>query len=163
MENTLTHDIELYPLESFKILLDHELHRSRRYKHPLTLIHVAVEADPHTPQTQHSAEVFAINILNLQLRDTDIPCKMGGEFIVLMPSTDEQGGRTACERLEKLFRVTQQTYDRISFQLSAFIGMTSTDGTSLVHSSKLIEEASAAMQHARMNRSQSAVLFSEIT
>jgi GGDEF domain-containing protein len=122
-----------------------------------------VEADPNTPQTQHSAEVFAINVLNLQLRETDIPCKMGSEFIVLMPSTDLPGGRVACERLEKLFRVTHQTYDRVSFQLYAFIGMTWTDGASPVHSSKLIEEASAAMQHARVNRSQSAVLFSEIT
>ena len=163
MEEALTHDIELYPLYSFKTILDHELNRSRRYKHSLTLIHIAVEADPHTPHTQHSAEVFAINVLNLQSRETDIPCKMGSEFLVLMPSTDLQGGRVACERLEKLFRVTHQTYDRVSFQLSAFIGMTSTDGTSPVHSSKLIEEASTAMQHARVNRSQNAVLFSEIT
>src|SRR5262245_10547338 len=106
MEDALTHEIELYPLESFKTILEHELHRSRRYKQPVTLIHIGVEADPNTPQTQHSAEVFAINVLNLQLRETDIPCKTGSEFIVLMPSTDQQGGRIACERLEKLFRVT---------------------------------------------------------
>ena len=163
MEDALTHEIELYPLESFKTLLDHELHRSRRYKQPITLIHVAVEAEPNTPQTQHSAEVFAINTLNLQLRETDIPCKTGSEFIVLMPSTDQQGGRIACERLEKLFQVTHQTYDRVSFQLSAFIGMTSTEGASHVHSSKLMEEAAAALQHAQVHRSQHAVLFSEIT
>ena len=103
MEDALTHEIELYPLESFKTLLDHELNRSRRYKQPISLIQIAVEVEPNTPQTQHSAEVFAINILNLQLRETDIPCKTGSEFIVLMPSTDQQGGRMACERLEKLF------------------------------------------------------------
>jgi PleD family two-component response regulator len=163
MEEALTHDIELYSLESFKTLLEHEIHRSRRYKQPLSLIHLAVEADPSTPQTQHSAEVFAINILNLQLRETDIPCKMGSEFLVLLPSTDQQGGQVACERLEKLFRVTHQTYDRVSFQLSAFIGMTSADGTAPLHSSKLIEQATAAMQHARVHRSQNAVLFSEIS
>ena len=162
MEDALTHEIELYPLESFKTLLDHELHRSRRYKQPITLIQIAVEVEPNTPQTQHSAQVFAINILNLQLRETDIPCKTGTEFIVLMPSTDQQGGRMACERLEKLFRVTHQTYDRVSFQLSAFFGMTSTEGASHVHSGKLIEEAAAALQHARVHRSQQAVLFSEI-
>ena len=163
MEDALTHEIELYPLESFKTLLDHELNRSRRYKQPISLIQIAVEVEPNTPQTQHSAEVFAINILNLQLRETDIPCKTGSEFIVLMPSTDQQGGRMACERLEKLFRVTHQTYDRVSFQLSAFIGMTSTEGASHVHSSKLMEEAAAALQHAQVHRSQHAVLFSEIT
>lgn len=162
MESSLSHEIELYPLEAFKTILDHEIHRSRRYKHPLTLIHVAVETNPNTPQTQHSAEVFAINVLNLQLRETDVPCKMGSEFLVLLPSTDQEGGRIACERLEKLFKVTQQTYDRVSFQLSAFIGTTSAAGGSPIHSSQLIQEASSAMQYARLNRSQSVVLFSEI-
>lgn len=163
MENNLTHEIELYPLESFKTLLDHEIHRSRRYKHPLALIHIAVEADPNNPQTQHSAEVFAINVLNLEMRQTDIPCKQGSEFLVLMPATDEQGGRIACERLEKLFTVTHQTYDRVSFQLSAFIGMTSITGESIPSSNKLLHQAAAALQHAQANQSQNAILFSEIT
>jgi PleD family two-component response regulator len=163
MENADVHDIELYPLDSFKTLLEHEINRSRRYGEPLTLIEVAVEAEPSTPQTQHSAEVFAINVLNLQVRDTDIPCKMGSEFLLLMPSTSSQGGRVACQRLEKLFKVTHQTYDRVSFQLSAFIGMTSIDGIVHIPSNKLIEEASAALQHARASRSESVVLYSEIT
>lgn len=163
MENVNAHEIELYPPESFNTLLEHEINRSRRYGQPLTLIDVSVEADPSTPQTQHSAEVFAINVLNLQVRDTDIPCKKGSEFLLLLPSTDLQGGRRACERLEKLFRVTHKTYDRVSFQLSAFIGMTSIDGTSAIPSKRLIEEASAALQHARTNRSESAVLYAEIT
>src|SRR5215813_179003 len=92
MTTNLTHDFELYSLDSFKTLLEHEIHRSRRYKHPLTLIHLAVGANPNNPQTQHSAEVFAINVLNIHLRDTDIPCRMSDEFLVLMPATDEQGG-----------------------------------------------------------------------
>ena len=42
MENRLVHEIELYSFESFKTLLDHEVNRSRRYKNPLTLIHLAI-------------------------------------------------------------------------------------------------------------------------
>jgi len=41
MEEPLAHDIELYPPESFNILLDHEVNRSRRYGHPLTILHLA--------------------------------------------------------------------------------------------------------------------------
>lgn len=162
MENADVHDIELYPLDAFMTLLDHEINRSRRYAQPLTLINIAVEADPSTPQTQHSAQVFAINVFNLQVRDTDIPCKKGGEFLLLMPSTSWQGGRVACERLAKLFKVNHQTDDRVSFQLSVFIGMTSIDGIMHIPSNKLIEEAAAALQYARTNRSESAVLYSEI-
>jgi len=163
MENSLAHDIELYPLESFKILLDHELHRSRRYKEPLTLVHLAVEADPNNPQAQHSAEVFAINVLNLYLRETDIPCREGNEFLALMPATDESGGRIACDRLEKLFHVEPQTYDRVSFKLSAYIGMTSITGDVRTSGDKLLQQASTAMQRARASHSQNAVAYSEIS
>ena len=105
MENVLEHEIELYSPESFKTLLEHEVNRSRRYKNPLTLIHLVVETEPASPQSQHSAEVFAINVLNIHLRETDIPCRNHNEFLVLMPATDEAGGRVACERLEKFFDI----------------------------------------------------------
>jgi hypothetical protein len=163
MAGNLTHEIELYPPETFKILLEHEVNRSRRYRNPLTLIHLAIEAEPNEPSTQHSAEVFAINALNLQLRETDIPCKRDDEFIILIPSTDEQGGRMVCQRLESLFNVQPQTYDRVSFNMAVFIGMASSPGDSSLSGNTLRQQASTAMQHARVNRLSNAVLFSEIT
>ena len=162
METSLDHDIELYPPESFKTLLDHEINRSRRYGDPLTLLDLVIETDPENPETQHSAEVFTINILNLRLRDTDIPCKKKNEFLVLMPSTDEQGGRMACERLEKLFHIEHQTYDRVSFELSTFIGVATLPGDRSISSQKLLENASQALQYARAHRLNNAVIFSEM-
>jgi hypothetical protein len=162
MKNSFEHDIELYPPESFKILLEHEVNRSRRYGDPLTLLHLTFETSPADPQTLHSAEVFTINILNLRLRDTDIPCKQDNEFLVLMPSTDEEGGRTACERLEKLFQVDPQTYDRVSFQLAAFIGMATLPGDPSISSNQLLQNASQALQHARTNRLRKTVIFSQM-
>jgi GGDEF domain-containing protein len=161
MSIDLTHEIELYPFESFKILLEHEVIRSRRYKSPLSLLHIAVEANSDDPHAQHSAEVFAINVLNLYLRETDIPCRDGNEFLVIMPATDEQGGRITCERLEKLFKVEPQQYDRVSFTFSTFIGLaTSSDGSA--SSRKLLDQAEAALQYARSNHLTNAVNFSEI-
>ncbi|HZJ22920.1 MAG TPA: diguanylate cyclase [Anaerolineales bacterium] len=163
MAGNLTHEFELYPPETFRILLEHEVNRSRRYRNPLTLIHFAIEAEPNEPTTQHSAEVFAINVLNLQLRQTDIPCKREDEFIILIPSTDEEGGRMVCQRLENMFNVQPQTYDRVSFKMSVFIGMASSPGDSSLSSNKLRQQASTAMQRARANRASNTVLFSEIT
>lgn len=162
MEPSFDHDIELYPPESFKTLLDHEVNRSRRYGDPLTLLHLAFEMDPDNRETHHSAEVFAINILNLRLRETDIPCKRDQEFLVLMPSTDEQGGRKACERLEQLFHIEHQTFDRVSFELSTFIGMATLPGAGSISSKVLLQNASEALQHARANRLKNAVIYSEI-
>lgn len=161
MTTNLIHEIELYPMESFKILLEHEVIRSRRYKTPLSLIQIAVEANTTDPQAQHSAEVFAINVLNLYLRETDIPCRDGNHFMALMPATDEAGGRVACERLQNLFKVEPRALDRVSFTFSAFIGMaTSIDG--LLNSRKLLENAEVALQYARANHLSDAVIFSEL-
>ena len=162
METSFDHDIELYPPESFKTLLDHEVNRSRRYGDPLTLLDLVFETNPENPETQHSAEVFTINLLNLRLRDTDIPCKKEKEFLVLMPSTDEQGGRLACERLEKLFHIEHQTYDRVSFELSAYIGMATLPGDRSISSKQLLENASEALEYARAHRLTNTVIFSEM-
>ena len=162
MENVLAHEIELYSLDSFKTLLDHEVHRSRRYQEPLTLVHLAIEADPNTSEAQHSAEVFTINILNLQLRETDIPCWTGSDFVILLPSTDEQGAHVACQRLEELFRGNPQPFDRVSFKLSAFIGATSAIANKPLNGERLMQQAERAMQHTRSQRLATPMFFSEI-
>jgi len=162
MNDTHKHEIELYSLESFQTLLDHEVLRSRRYKSPVTLIHLGIETDPDHPEIQYNAEMFAINILDVQLRDTDVPCRKGQEFLVLMPATDEAGGRIVCERLAKLFNVPHQTYDRVSFKLKIYVGMTSLPGDTSLTSSSLIQQAAKAMQHARENQLTKAVVYSKI-
>jgi len=163
MQNRLTHEFELFSFESFKTLLDHEVNRSRRYKSPLTLVHLAIETDPDRPEILHSAEMFAINILDVQLRDTDVSCRKGNEFLILMPATDEPGGRIVCERLAGLFNAEHQTYDRVSFNLAVFVGMASIAGDAPLSSTKLLKQAATAMQHAQTNRKSTAVIFSEIT
>lgn len=162
MEKSLVHEIELYSLESFQTLLDHEVHRSRRYGEPLTLIHLSVETDSDDPPAQHGAEIFVINVLNLQVRETDIPCRKGSEFLVLMPSTDEQGGRIVCERLENLFNVGPQEYDKLSFKLSAHIGMATLPGDRAISAKMLTRNASQALDHARGNRLTNPVIFSDM-
>jgi hypothetical protein len=162
MANNLIHEIELYSIESFQTLLDHEVHRSRRYKTPLTLVHLSIKTDPERPEIQHSAEMFAINTLDVQLRDTDISCRKGNEFLVLMPATDEAGGRVVCERLAKLFNEPLQTLDRVSFNMVVFIGMSSIPTESAQNSNDLVQQVRAAMQHARDHQITRAVVFSEI-
>ena len=162
MENTQVHEIELYPPETFKTLLDHEVNRSHRYGDSLSLIDLAVETDPSNAQALHSAEVFTINVLNLHLRNTDIPCKKGNEFLILMPASGMQGARTACERLTKIMSMETQSYDRVSFKLLVFIGLASLPYDRSVSSDGLIEHAAQALQHARAKRFTSVVSFSDI-
>ena len=162
MDKEFVHEIELYFPDAFKTLLEHEVNRSRRYKNPLSLIHLCVEAEPDTPQSRYSAELFAINVLNIHLRETDIPCRNGGEFLVLMPATDEAGGRVAGERLARLFDVKHQADDRLSFKFSVFIGIATLPGDKLLSSAKLLAQATKAMQYARGKQLAKVVIYSEI-
>lgn len=162
MDISLIHEIELYPPETFNTLLEHEVHRSRRSGEPLTLIHLAVETDTSGEHAQYGAEVFAINALNVHLRETDIPSKKGNEFLALMPATDEKGGLIVCDRLAKLFHTEAQIYDKVSFKLYIFMGMVTLPGDRSLTSNQLLENASRALQHARENRITKTVLFSEM-
>lgn len=162
MNNDISHEIELYLLEVFNTLLEHEVRNARRYKHPLSLVHISVEAEPDTPQTQHAAEMVAINALDVELRETDIPCRTGHEFLVLMPSTDESGARNACDRLEKSLNISDQTHDGTALQVTAYIGLASIGDDLTLSSTKLLDAACQAMQHARDTRSRTTVMFSEL-
>lgn len=162
MQSVSGHEIELYTPEVFKTLMDHEVNKSRRYGDSLTLIDLLIETDPANPEAQHHAEVFAINLLNLHLRDTDIPCKRANEFLILMPSTSTPGARTACERVRKLMITEHQMDNNLSFKLSVFIGMATLPIDRSVSSDELSKNASQALHHARTNHLTNIVVFSEI-
>lgn len=162
MEHDNTHEIELYLLEVFKTLLEHEVRKSRRYKYPLSLVCIAVESKPDTSQTHHAAELVTINALDVELRDTDIPCREDHEFLVLMPSTDEKGAHNACERLERALNTTGQISTGSAFQVSAYIGLASIGDDLVLSPKKLIENARSAMNHARASHSLTTVLFSSM-
>jgi GGDEF domain-containing protein len=162
MKHNINHEIELYLHETFKALLEHEVRKSRRYKHPVSLLHIALDVEPNTPEAQRAAEMIAINALDAELRESDIPSLDENEFLVLLPFTDEHGARKACERLEKALNVKDETYDDGTFQMSAYIGFTSASADAGVSPSKLKEQALKAMECARSDRSQKAVSFSEL-
>jgi PleD family two-component response regulator len=162
MTDIIKHDFELYSLDELKILLRHELKRSRRYEQPLAFIHIAMEAQPQTPMTQHAAEVLTIDALNVELRETDIPCRDGSEFLVLLPSTDEQGAHVTCARLEKLLNVAHQTIDGDAFEVRAFMGLSSVGAGEKISAIKLMQQAAHALKNAQEQHIRQAVVFAEI-
>jgi len=158
------HEIELYPYETFYTLLEYETKRAKRYDDWTTLVRLAVEAETSDKdqEPQFAAEVFAINVLNIQLRDVDIPCRINNEFLVLMPCTDDLGGRIVCERLEKLFCLESEVYEKVSFKLKVYIGMISLPSDKSLTSKRLMDGALQALDHARDNHSIKTVVFSEL-
>jgi len=158
------HEIELYPYETFYTLLEYETKRAKRYDDWTTLVRLVVEAEStdKDQEPQFAAEVFAINVLNVQLRDVDIPCHINNEFLVLMPCTDELGAHVVCERLETLFRLEAEVYEKVSFKLNVYIGSISLPSDKSLTSKHLMDGALQALDHARDNHLTKTVLFSEL-
>jgi len=158
------HEIELYPYETFYTLLEYETKRAKRYDDWTTLVRLVVEAEAtdKDQEPQFAAEVFAINVLNVQLRDVDIPCRINNEFLVLMPCTDEFGAQIVCARLEKLFQLEADVFEKVSFKLKIYIGMISLPGDKSLSSKRLMDGAAQALDHARENLLTKTVAFSEI-
>ena len=159
------HENELYPYETFFALLEYETKRARRYDDWTTLLRLDLEAETSdkNQEPQYGAEIYAINVLNVQLRDVDIPCRVGNEFLVLMPCTDELGARVVCERLETLFRFEAEVYEKVSFRLNFYVGAISLPGDKSLTSKRLMDGASQALDHARENQLTKTVTVSEIS
>jgi hypothetical protein len=162
MHSDSAHKIELFTPEVFKIMLDHEVNKSRRYGDSLTLIDLLIETDPADLETLHNAEALAIHLLDIHLRDSDIPCQRENEFLILMPSTSAPGARTACERIRRLMDTEYQTNGGTPFKLFTFIGMAAMPTDHSLSSDDLSQNASQALQHARSKHLMSVVAFTEI-
>jgi len=162
MENASIPKIKLYTTEAFKTMLDHEVNKSHRYGDSLTLVDLIVEVDPVSPENQDGAEELAIKAFNVHLRNTDVPCKKGNEFLILMPATAAPGARTACERIKRIMTDSSQADDTVSFKMRIFIGLaTLPNDDRSVSSDRLAMSASQALQHAQTNQLTSVVSFSE--
>ncbi len=162
MQNEPVRTMEMFPLEVFKVLLDHEVNKSRRYGDSLILIDLLIETEPADPEAQQQAEALAINTLHLHLRKVDIPSRQGNEILIMMPSTSAPGARTACERVRKLMDKEYQTEENVPFKVITFIGMAGLPGDPSRTGNELARHASQALQHARTNRLTNVVTFSEL-
>jgi hypothetical protein len=95
---------EVYSSDVFEILFDYELTRTKRNPAPLALLHIEVTPTISDEKTLAGAPAVFITALNTHLRSVDIPSSVGRDFRVLLPTTDEPGARTVCERILSVFK-----------------------------------------------------------
>jgi len=149
MKNELSRGDEIYGDEVFKVLLGYEVSRSERYPAPLSMLHIEM-----TPTGLHEADLMTASrifttALNAHLRSVDIPCGAGREFKVLLPTTNEAGLRSVCERILSVFRNKFTTPDGKSIAFSLNIGAVSHNGGGLISPTTLLEKAETALKHSK--------------
>lgn len=159
----LATDTGLYAFDVFEILLNYEIARVKRYPSPLTLMHVALVASEYTGELKRQAHEAMSSLLNRTLRVSDVPAHFHDEYLILLPATEEAGGRAVAERVLATFRTTQSlATGRLSRRRNAFLGLTTHNSGSLLSSQQLMAEAAAAMNEARQRQSYTYIAYSDI-
>ena len=89
----------------FAVAVDAELHRARRYRHPVSLGFVDLDGfkainDRHGHAVGDEVLATVGAVLKTQLRSVDVTGRLGGdEFAVLLPETDGAGAREVFGKL----------------------------------------------------------------
>jgi diguanylate cyclase (GGDEF)-like protein len=110
----------------FHELLDMELNRSRRYKHPFTLVYMDLDNfkqvnDKFGHMEGDKLIRFIVDELKLQLRNTDIVTRLGGdEFAILFPEVAQQEARVIMSKIyNHLTTELRQNFSSVTFSAGA--------------------------------------------
>lgn len=155
-------DTGLYQEEIFKILTEYELARAQRYPNPVTLLHISLNLDKAKPELADNLGQQFAAILNTSLRVSDIPAHHGGDFLVLMPVTDEIGGEAVAQRLIARLKGTRHFIDGNTFKFAINIGIATHPGGEGISAEGLMAKAEKALNKAREKGTQTFVVFSNI-
>lgn len=106
--SAITDDLtSLYNRRHFQSALDIELRRSRRYASAMSLL--MLDLDTFKSVNDLYGHPFGDRvlertgrILRMAVRESDVPCRVGGEeFAVLLPETDRLGAHAVAERVRR--------------------------------------------------------------
>lgn len=119
----------------FYEVAENEIHRARRYRHPLTVLMFDLDYFKRVNDTYGHAAGDAVlkrvaQICRETLRNIDVLGRLGGEeFAVLLPYTNSAGGRTVAEFLRSAIEDAEIECSGATIQVTASFGMSELTGT----------------------------------
>lgn len=163
----------LYNRRHFHSRLDEEIHRARRYGHPLSLIlmdidHFKKVNDMYGHQVGDDVLIGVASIVKSNMRKVDVIARYGGEeFVAILPETDEKGAYVIAEKLRKLIKGYEfDILDEKKLNVTASFGVSSLN--MLIEdiadkSQQIVKMADDALYKAKENGRNTVVLFSDQT
>jgi len=149
---------DVYGSDVFQILFNYELTRIKRNPAPLALLHIEMTPTTTNEETLLAAPRVFMTALNTHLRSVDVPSTAGRGFRILLPSTDEPGARTVCERLLSVFRSKFDTTDgSVAFSLQ--IGVTVHSPNSSLSMDDVLQKTEEALKQSRLKGPNTFVLI----
>jgi diguanylate cyclase (GGDEF)-like protein len=148
----------LYNYRHFQERYREEVNLCRRYHHPLAMMLIDLDGFKQVNDTYGHLEgdyllVQLADVLRHTLRNTELIARYGGdEFVVLMPSTNLQGGIAAANRVLQAVRETQflDTVGTPRFSITLSIGVAAYPDTTQ-NPVELLEKADEALETAKRN------------
>jgi diguanylate cyclase (GGDEF)-like protein len=142
-----------YHYEFFKHLLLVEIRRAKRYKYPLSVCLIEVDAyrlPPGHLMARREIRSGVARAVSESIRDIDIPVYVGGERILLvLPHTPVQGATKVARRVSRLIREGLYPIGDDVLHVTASIGVSALDENKRLTFSQLIREAQSALESAR--------------
>ena len=146
----------LYNYRHFQERYREEVNLCRRYQHPLAVMLIDLDGFKQVNDTYGHLEgdyllVQLADVLRSVLRNTELIARYGGdEFVVLMPSTNLQGGVAAANRVLQAARKTQflDTLGEPRFRITLSIGVAAYPN-STQNPVELLEKADEALEIAK--------------
>lgn len=150
---------EVYEDDVFKVLLDYEITRSKRYPTNIALIHIEFNPIGNEKALSAASAVFS-RALNTHIRAADIPSIKKNEFKVLMPSTTENGLQSICERLLSVFKNSFTTKEGQAIAFSINIGGVCHPGGESLSRESFMETAQTALKQSKQKGANTYVILS---
>jgi diguanylate cyclase (GGDEF)-like protein len=162
-ESRLNVESGLYPQKMLESLLDGEVLRAKRYPGPLSVLYLGLRFDENpSPDVLESAQSYLADILQVGLREVDMPGHYLGNYLVVMPESDAEGAKKAAERLVEKFQGKQVTRQLQEYRVSVCAGVASHPGGEGISSIELLSCASSALWEAHRRGPRTLVLFDEM-
>lgn len=121
---------KLFIRRHFDYLLESEIKRSTRYKHPISLLMMDIDNfklinDSHGHQIGDEMLKKIANVIKATIRKIDMPCRYGGEeFTLILPETHKKHAKKISERLRRnISEIVVTTEDGIEVSPTISIGI----------------------------------------
>jgi diguanylate cyclase (GGDEF)-like protein len=140
---------DIYSEEVFKVIMDYEIARAKRYPTPISLLCIEIFPEASNPDTLQAASNLFASALKKSMRSADIPCVNGKEFKIMLPVTDQNGLDSACKRMLSTLHNTFETDDGNTISFSLCIGGTTYQGADQISRDDLLKRGQAALDQAK--------------
>ncbi|MBS2027218.1 MAG: sensor domain-containing diguanylate cyclase [Deltaproteobacteria bacterium] len=145
----------LYNARHLKAMLEAEVRRANRFRHPVSLVFIDVDHfkhvnDGHGHMVGSSVLKELGQRLRQHLRSTDVPTRYGGdEFAVILPETDPEAAVRAAERWRAALTETPFAQEHgLALRITGSFGVATMPDHAL-NAEELLRAADAAMYRAK--------------